>query len=93
MVLLEAMAAGLPAVAFDCHTGPADILTDGVDGLLVPPGDVGALARAMARLMDDGELRRRYGAAAIESARRYDSVHVVPLWHRLVTELTAHRPG
>ncbi|MBO0889688.1 MAG: glycosyltransferase, partial [Acidothermales bacterium] len=88
MVLLEAMAYGVPAVAFDCHTGPADIVTDGVDGLLVPPRDVGALARAMARLMDDRELRRRYGAAAMTSVRRYDTARVSPLWRRLITELT-----
>lgn len=89
MVLLEAMACGVPAVAFDCHTGPADIVTDGVDGLLVPPGDVGALARAMARLMDDAELRRRYGAAAMASVRRYDTTQVLPLWQRLIDDLTA----
>ncbi|HEX6447693.1 MAG TPA: glycosyltransferase family 4 protein [Streptosporangiales bacterium] len=88
MVLLEAMACGVPVVAFDCHTGPAELVTDGVDGLLVPPGDVGALARAMDWLMGDAELRRRYGAAAIEAAQRYDTARVLPLWQRLITELT-----
>lgn len=90
-VLLEAMACGVPAVAFDCHTGPADIITDGVDGLLVPPGDVGALAGAMARLMADEALRRRYGAAALESVRRYDTGNVLPLWQRLFDTVTTSR--
>jgi glycosyltransferase involved in cell wall biosynthesis len=87
MVLLEAMACGVPVVAFDCHTGPAEIVTDGVDGILVPPGDVGALARAMDRLMGDAELRRRYGAAAMEAAQRYDTVRILPSWQRLIADL------
>src|SRR5690606_6883976 len=53
MVLLEAMAHGLPVVAFDCHTGPRDILTDGWDGVLVPPRDVDALSDAIATLVAD----------------------------------------
>src|SRR5690606_10968225 len=50
MVMLEAMSHGLPVVSFDCPTGPADVLTDGKEGLLVPPEDVDGLARAMSRL-------------------------------------------
>src|SRR5206468_11997538 len=57
-VLLEAMASGLPVVATDCHSGPREIVRDGVDGLLVPVDDVAALAGSLDRLLGDEALRR-----------------------------------
>ena len=59
-VLLEAMAMKLPVVSTRLVAVP-EIVEDGVSGLLVPPGDESALAGALARLLDDPELRRRFG--------------------------------
>jgi len=92
MVMIEAMAQALPVVAFDCPTGPADVLTSGVDGLLVPPKDVDALAAAMVRLIEDRELRERIGAAAIVTARDYTPEVVMPLWENLFAELLNRAP-
>ncbi|WP_449063089.1 glycosyltransferase family 4 protein [Planomonospora algeriensis] len=86
MVMIEAMGHGLPVVAFDCPTGPGEVLTDGIDGLLVPPGDVGALAAGIGRLIADEELRRRLGAAARETVRDYAPDAVMPLWENLFAE-------
>jgi colanic acid/amylovoran biosynthesis glycosyltransferase len=63
VVLMEAMAMEIPCVA-TWVTGVPEIVTDAVDGLLVPPGDAEALAGALARLMDDAALRRRLGERA-----------------------------
>ncbi|HEV2810948.1 MAG TPA: glycosyltransferase [Acidimicrobiales bacterium] len=70
-VVVEGMAAGLPVVAADAG-GPAEIITDEVDGLLVPPGDSAALADVLRRLSADPSLRARLGAAARERARAYE---------------------
>ncbi|MBO1335627.1 glycosyltransferase family 4 protein [Streptomyces sp. VRA16 Mangrove soil] len=88
MVLIEAMAHALPVVSFDCPTGPADVLTHGVDGLLVPEQDPDALADALARLMADRELRSQMGTAALLTAAAYGPDAVHPRWEALFTELT-----
>lgn len=68
-VLLEAMAAGRAVIASRV-AGIPDVVTDGVDGILVPPGDAAALAAAMARLVGDPALRTRLGDAARATVRR-----------------------
>ena len=75
-VVVEGMAAGLVVIASDAG-GPTEIITDGVDGLLTRPGDVGALAGAMRRLADDPALRERLGAAGRDSARRFSPTAAV----------------
>ncbi|TDD18221.1 glycosyltransferase family 4 protein [Nonomuraea diastatica] len=87
MVMIEAMAHALPVVAFDCPTGPGDVLTDGVDGVLVLPRDVNALADALVRVISDRDLRVRMGGAAAETARAYAPDQVMPLWEDLFAEL------
>jgi len=69
-VIVEGMSAGLPVVATDAG-GPAEIIEDGVDGLLYPPGDADALANRLRGLADDPALRARVGAAARESSKRF----------------------
>ena len=55
MALAEGMACGLACVAFDCAPGVREIVTDGVDGIVVPPRNVEALADGLSRLMGDEE--------------------------------------
>jgi glycosyltransferase involved in cell wall biosynthesis len=62
-VVVEGMAAGLPVIASN-EGGPAEVITDGVDGLLCPPGDPSALAALLLRVAADPDLRSRLGAAA-----------------------------
>ncbi|WP_327323576.1 glycosyltransferase family 4 protein [Streptomyces sp. NBC_01210] len=96
MTLVEAMRCGLPVVSTDCDYGPREIIEDGVDGLLVPVGDVDAIAGALLKLIDDKDLRRRMGAAALRNARRFDPGPVAKQYEELVAELgaaTASRGG
>ncbi|MYT74032.1 MULTISPECIES: glycosyltransferase family 4 protein [unclassified Streptomyces] len=88
MVMIEAMAHALPVVSFDCPTGPSDVLTHGVDGLLVPEQDPDALADALSRLMADRELRTEMGTAALLTAAAYGPDAVHPRWEALFSELT-----
>lgn len=88
MVILEAMATGLPVVAFDCPTGPRDLVVDEVTGLVVPARDTAALAEAVSRVAADEPLRRRMGAAGAERARRhYAPDALATRWEELFGEL------
>jgi len=80
MALAEAMACGLPSVAFDCAPGVREIITDGVDGIVVPPRDVEGLAVGLGRLMADPALRRRYGEAARANVRKFAPDAVLRQW-------------
>ena len=83
MVLVEAMACGLPVVSFDCPAGPDEIITDGVDGLLVPSGDVHALAEKLMALMSDESLRIRLGQQTLLTAQRYNMAVLADQWAAL----------
>ena len=87
MVLVEAMACGLPVVSFDCPAGPDEIITDGADGLLVPSGDVHALAEKLMTLMADEELRKRLGKQARQTAQRYNMAAISNQWKTLFEKL------
>ncbi|MFE3787382.1 stealth conserved region 3 domain-containing protein [Streptomyces goshikiensis] len=92
LVLLEVFAAGVPVIAYDIVTGPAEIIRHGVDGLLVPAGDKASLAVAMAKLMGDDETRRDYGKAAREGVhQRFSAERITKQWEELFERLVARR--
>ena len=91
MVMIEAMACGLPAVCFDFKCGPRDIIVEGENGLIVPDGNVEALAEAMVRLMKGDELRKRMGENAKKVVEKYSEDRVMGLWVNLYEEISRLR--
>lgn len=94
MSLLEAQQCGLPAVAFDCPHGPADILLPGT-GYLIPLTINGserqadeAFIQKLTALMDDAALRRQMGQKAQTAARRYKKQQIMNQWLKLFVEIT-----
>jgi glycosyltransferase involved in cell wall biosynthesis len=87
IVVVEAMSKGLAVVSFDCPRGPGEIIDDGRDGVLVPAGDVDALSRALLDVVGDEERRRALGAAALQTAHRYDPKTVGADWVALLDDL------
>lgn len=87
MVLPEAMSCGLPVIAFDCPYGPADIITDDMDGFLVKDWDIMSFADKVCLLMENQDLRQQMGQAAIRSSQRYRSDRIMSVWQELFESL------
>jgi len=83
MVLIEAMACGLPVISFDCPCGPRDIISDNEDGLLVQNGDVNSYVCKLSLLMDDASLRQRMSAAGRKNVERFKMDHIGDRWKKL----------
>ncbi|WP_159611301.1 stealth conserved region 3 domain-containing protein [Glutamicibacter sp. JC586] len=91
LVLLEARGAGLPLVAFDCETGPREIIEHGRDGYLVPLNDVGAFAEALRMLIGDEDKRRSMSERAPKSLARFSPEAVATQWDQLFQDLAKTR--
>lgn len=83
MVLIEAMACGLPVISFDCPCGPKDIVRHQEDGLLVPSGDVAELSDAIHQLLSDDALRHVMAKKAIVNVRRFELSEIAERWKNL----------
>lgn len=89
MVLVEAMSCGVPVISFDCKCGPKDIIQPGINGLLVPNGDIQALAYAMMVMMADEAYRKMLSQNARKVVDTYSEEAVMAQWIRLFTSITA----
>lgn len=85
MVLLEAQAFGLPVVAFDCDTGPSDIIQHGVNGLLVKTGDIIELVNALLKLMNLTRVEyENMSSSAIKNSDKYSIQSIIKKWVSII---------
>ena len=89
LVIIEAMACGVPVVTFDCENGPRNIITNNQDGILVKPFDIDEYAEKLLRLIKDDQLRFQMGKRAHESSQRYLIEDIAQKWKDLFDEITA----
>lgn len=91
MVLIEALACGLPAISFDCPVGPSEIITHEKDGFLVEDGNITALVERMSELISDAERRQGMGTIARENVVRFHPDTVMQKWKDLFDELITNK--
>lgn len=87
LVLPEAMSCGLPVVSFDCPYGPSDIINDCVDGFLVKSGDISGYINRICSLIQNQQLRVKMGREGVVSSKRFDAIHIMPLWEKLFSNV------
>ena len=87
MVLLEAMACGIPCIAFNCPYGPSDIINDNTDGFLVKHFDCDAMAEKICFLIENPNLRKKMGEQARNNVLRYNKDEVMKKWTSLFDKL------
>ena len=83
MIIVEAMACGLPVVSFDCPWGPQSIIKDGEDGILVENGRVDKLADAMVSLIEDNDKRKLLAQNAVRNVQRFRMENIANQWREL----------
>jgi glycosyltransferase involved in cell wall biosynthesis len=87
LALVEAMACGVPAVSFDCPSGPAYIIRDQVDGVLVAPEDTKAFSEAVLMLLNDEKKRLEFAREAKKVRERYRTDEICSQWEDLISNL------
>ena len=85
--LMEAMACGLPCVAADCDFGPAELIREGENGLLVPVEDADALAEAMARVADDEAFARKLSRNACDIRTTHSGDRIAQQYYDYITSV------
>ncbi len=90
-VLVEGMQLGRPCIAFNCPSGPSDIIQNEQNGLLVPPGDVARLSEGLARLASDPDLRTRLGKAALRVNETLAPAKIYSQWLALLDDVAGGR--
>ena len=87
MIIVEAMACGLPVVSFDCPWGPRSIIKDGEDGILVENGRVDKLADALVTLIHDNDKRNTIARNAIQNVKRFQIERIAEQWRQLFEDV------
>ena len=82
--LIEAMAYGCAPIAFDCLTGPRDIIEDQKNGLLIEAENINYLAGAMQNLIDDKDLRADLSSEAVKVREKYNIKKIANEWEEII---------
>jgi len=86
MVLIEAMSQGLPCIAYDCFTGPGDIITNGADGVLVEDQNTQDFHTKLSMLIEDPDMRAKLASNALQTCNKYLPDNIITMWQKLIEE-------
>lgn len=90
MVLIEAMACGLPCVSFDCECGPRDVISDGVDGFLIQPEDLNLFSEKVKMLIHNDKMRFQFSQNAFKKSENFSKNKIMEKWQSLFVNLLSN---
>jgi GalNAc-alpha-(1->4)-GalNAc-alpha-(1->3)-diNAcBac-PP-undecaprenol alpha-1,4-N-acetyl-D-galactosaminyltransferase len=90
VTLGKAMACGVPVIATDCRSGPREMIHHDVDGLLVAPGNVDALAMGLDALMSDPAKRQQFAHYAPRIIDRFGTDRVMGTWNSAIKQVAGY---
>ena len=92
MAIAEAMALGCPSISYEISYGPPEMISDGHSGLLVPSGDIDALAAAITKVLGDPKLASKLSIEAVKWAKSAGPERTLHSWQKLLTQITSSGP-
>lgn len=87
MVLLEALALGVPAVSFNCNFGPEELIEDGQNGFLVETGNTEILAKKIITLIENDNVRKKISEHVLITTKKYEISNIMMKWDELFQSL------
>ncbi|WP_176494468.1 glycosyltransferase family 4 protein [Cobetia sp. 5-25-4-2] len=91
LVILEALSLGVPCIAYDCDSGPSDIITDGEDGFLIPYENTDMFVEKATKLMKNSGLRVEFGMQAMKNSLRFSEDKILRKWEDLFNQIGEER--
>lgn len=83
MVLIEAMARKLPCIAFDCQTGPSDIIFDGIDGFVIPE-DKESMISTIQSMIDNDSIRKQFSENTKYTLEKFSTEATMKKWEMII---------
>ena len=87
LVLIEAMAYGLPCISFNCDYGPSDIIKNGIDGFLIENGNINSLADKICYMIENENQRNQMSINARNNIKRFLPENIMPIWEKLFNNI------
>ncbi len=87
LVLMEAKANGLPLVSFNCNAGPSEIITDGIDGFLIPCYDTNLMTAKICELIENATLRESFSKNSKENLEKFSKKKILKKWESLISDV------
>lgn len=87
LVLLEAKANSLPLVSFDCVAGPSEIISNNVDGYLIPCYNIEMMSKKISELINKSDLRKKFSTNSQLNVDKFKKSAIIEKWKRIIDEL------